>query len=77
VKIILDRFSKLPISRQRRYQLRHQAKGLCEKCTAKRVTGTHCLKHAVESRDAAARRKGCVKKYRSITRIMERIKKQK
>ncbi len=33
---IIDEFSHLPISRQRKCQLRHARDGLCEKCGKKR-----------------------------------------
>lgn len=32
MKIITDEFSSLPISRQRRYQLRHERDGICKLC---------------------------------------------
>lgn len=31
-KLIQDQFTNLPISRQRRYQLRHEARGQCRLC---------------------------------------------
>ncbi len=43
---IKDEFSNLKISRQYRYQLRQQKKGLCILCREKRVTAFHCRKHA-------------------------------
>lgn len=32
MRLIFDKFTKLPVSRQRKYQLRKQAKGLCGIC---------------------------------------------
>ncbi len=36
---------KRTISRQRRYQMRHYAKGLCLLCPKKAVNATHCETH--------------------------------
>jgi hypothetical protein len=50
-KPIQDEFSKLPISRQRRYQLRQARDGRCTQCGAPVVKGTRCLKHLVDARE--------------------------
>ena len=50
-KAILDRFTRRSISRQRRYQLRHIAKGLCVQCSQKATVNGLCLKHAIERRE--------------------------
>jgi hypothetical protein len=34
-----------PISKQRRYQLRHEALGLCILCSRKAVSARHCRRH--------------------------------
>ena len=45
MKKITDEFSELPISRQRKYQLRKESKGLCRICGQKAVNKSHCEKH--------------------------------
>lgn len=51
---IQDEFTNLRISRQRRYQLRHEKAGLCRNCTAKAERDENgkplgmCRKHAKE-----------------------------
>jgi hypothetical protein len=46
--MIKDQFTNLPISRQRRYQLRRLAKGLCSICGKRKITSeslcSRCLK---------------------------------
>ncbi len=45
-KKILDRFTDLKVSRQRKHQLRKVALGLCQVCFKDRVTSTYCRLHA-------------------------------
>jgi hypothetical protein len=40
-----------PISRARRYQLRHKQAGLCMLCPVPAVTKNYCAKHAVAARE--------------------------
>lgn len=40
-----DEFSALPVSRQRKCQLRHQRDGKCIVCGKARVTAIHCEHH--------------------------------
>lgn len=43
---IIDQFSDLPMSRQRKYQLRKASRGLCQICTKPVMTGlTLCPTH--------------------------------
>ena len=72
-KIISDKFSKLKISRQRKWQLRRKAAGLCVRCGDKAVVGDHCLKHAIAKRERARKQFGCKRKNNSLT---SRIQKQ-
>lgn len=67
-----DRFSRLKISRQRRYQLRHMVLGLCYRCPRKAVLGHHCLKHAVLTRERARKANGCVKRIASKSYQLEK-----
>ena len=43
---IIDEFTDLPVSRQRKCQLRHNKSGLCMTCGKPSVFGGRCLKHA-------------------------------
>lgn len=58
---IKDKFTKLPVSRQRKWQLRKQSKGLCILCGEPLATATYCLKHAIAHRELKRRR------YNSLT----------
>ena len=49
--MIRDEFTNI-LSRERRYQLRHQRDGLCHLCSRKKVTAFHCLEHAINVREA-------------------------
>ncbi len=48
---IQDRFTKLKVSRQRLYQLRHVAAGLCQYCNRKLYSKTKCHKHWRDERE--------------------------
>ena len=62
-KAILDRFTRRSISRQRRYQLRHIAKGLCVQCSQKATVNGLCLKHAIVRRERGRQRAGSVTRH--------------
>ena len=66
-----DRFSRLKITRQRRYQLRHMKEGLCYRCPRKAVLGHHCLVHAVLARERARKANGCVKRIKAKSYQLE------
>lgn len=53
--MIQDKFTNLPISKQRRYQLRKRARGLCMICTRKLADGNanFCSKHKKQTSSAA------------------------
>lgn len=72
--MIHDKYSKLNLSRQRKYQLRHADKGLCIKCKNKAVTGGCCLIHAVQTRESQRVRGGHVKRIASKTYRLESLK---
>ena len=61
--LIEDEFSFLPISRQRRYQLRRAREGRCTQCGAPVVKGTRCLKHLVDARERQRRSQGLKRRY--------------
>lgn len=72
---INDRFTKLKLSKQRKWQLRRLKKGMCILCGEPLATATYCLKHAVATREASRKRRGSKKKYQSLTRRLEAGKK--
>ncbi len=56
-KRIVDQFTQLPVSRQRKWQLRQRQKGLCAKCSKRVVPESiYCIRHMVDHRVAARRR---------------------
>lgn len=48
---IEDEFSDLPMSRQRKYQLRMKKQGWCTLCGEPAATAAYCLLHAIKSRE--------------------------
>lgn len=60
-----------PLSRQRRKQLANIAAGLCQRCPDPLATNCHCLRHAVQAREAARRRHKVRKRGRSKTYVLE------
>lgn len=63
-----------PLSRQRRYQFKHERLGLCIKCPRKAATKKLCLPCAVAAREGMRRRQGCKGKRQSLTRRLEAAK---
>ena len=64
-KIIKDEFSDLPLSRQRRSQLRMQRDRRCVVCGKETAGGgMFCLKHWIERREQARRRTGTKKRWK-------------
>ena len=48
---IIDEFTHLAISRQRKYQLRMQRDKRCTECGEPAAEGSRCLKHLVKARE--------------------------
>ena len=69
----LDEFTFLPISRQRKWQLRQMAQGGCVLCGQPVVSGHKCLRHMIQSREATARKHGFKTHYNSKSRLLEKI----
>ena len=63
-KRIEDKFTDLPISRQRKYQLRMKRKGRCTECGEPAVQGSRCLKHLVKARERQREKRGLKRRYR-------------
>ena len=62
-KPIQDEFTALPISRQRKYQLRMQRKHRCTECGEPAVQGSRCLKHLVKARERQRKKRGLKRRY--------------
>ncbi len=62
---IQDEFSDLPISRQRKYQLRRQRDNLCTECGEPAVSGSRCLAHLVRARERQRTKRGLKRRYQN------------
>lgn len=60
---ILDEFTDLPVSRQRKYQLRMQRDKRCTECGEPAVQGSRCLKHLVRARERQRKKRGLRRRY--------------
>src|SRR6266403_1498390 len=60
---IQDEFTALPISRQRKYQLRMQRDRRCTECGEAAVEGSRCLKHLVKARERQRKKRGLKRRY--------------
>jgi hypothetical protein len=62
-KSIQDEFTSLPISRQRKYQLRMQRDKRCTECGDPALKGSRCLKHLVKARERQRKKRGLKRRY--------------
>jgi hypothetical protein len=62
-KRIQDEFAGLPISRQRKYQLRMKRDQRCTECGEPAVQGSRCLKHLVKARERQRKKRGLKRRY--------------
>ena len=62
-KPIRDEFTELPISRQRKYQMRMQRDKRCTECGAPAAQGSRCLKHLVKARERQRKKRGLKRRY--------------
>ena len=60
---IEDEFTCLPISRQRKYQLRMQRDGRCTECGEPAAQGSRCVKHLVKARERQRKKRGLKRRY--------------
>ena len=60
---IKDEFASLPISRQRKYQLRMKRDQRCTECGEPAVQGSRCLKHLVKARERQRKKRGLKRRY--------------
>jgi hypothetical protein len=61
---IVDEFTHLRVSRQRKYQLRMKRDQRCTECGAPAVQGSRCLKHLVKARERQRQKRGLKRRYR-------------
>jgi hypothetical protein len=54
------------VSRQRFYQLKHKALGLCQLCPMPAVTSTHCQRHAQMVSDRQSTRMATIRRANGI-----------
>ena len=62
-KPIQDEFTHLPISRQRKYQLRMQRDQRCTECGEPAAQGSRCLMHLVKARERQRKKRGLKRRY--------------
>jgi hypothetical protein len=60
---IQDEFTELPISRQRKYQMRMQRDKRCTECGEPAAEGSRCLKHLVKARERQRKKRGLRRRY--------------
>jgi hypothetical protein len=60
---IQDEFSSMPISRQRKYQLRRQRDSQCTECGEPTAEGSRCLKHLIKARERQRTKRGLKRRY--------------
>jgi len=60
---IEDEFKDLPISRQRKYQLRMQRDKRCTECGAPALQASRCLEHLVKARERQRQKRGLKRRY--------------
>jgi hypothetical protein len=60
---IKDEFTDLPISRQRKYQMRMKRDKRCTECGEPAVEGSRCLEHLIKARERQRRKHGLKRRY--------------
>jgi hypothetical protein len=60
---IVDEFTHLPISRQRKYQMRRQRDKECTECGEPAAHGSRCLKHLIIARERQRNKRGLKRRY--------------
>ena len=73
MSIIIDRFTGLRVSRQRKWQLRKVVQGRCVVCGQQAVSGGLCLKHFVAVRERTHKTGGHKKEIRCKSRRLEAV----
>jgi len=62
---IIDEFTNLKISRQRKWQLRHVKKYLCAKCGEPSISDGLCIYHRIKEAKKDRRRHKSIRRYKS------------
>jgi len=71
---IKDEFADLPVSRQRKWQLRQMARGGCRICGKPATSAGLCLKHLVKEREYSADRFGYKRQNKFCkSRLLEQL----
>jgi hypothetical protein len=74
VNKIIDEFTNLPISRQRKYQLRMERDKRCTISGAPGAVGARCVKHLVQGRELRRRLHEWKRRYRgSLSYKLQRL----
>jgi hypothetical protein len=60
---IVDEFTDLKVSRQRKYQLRMQRDQRCTECGGPAAEGSRCLKHLIKARERQRDKRGLKRRY--------------
>lgn len=60
MKTIQDEFTDLPVSKQRKTQLRNKRDGKCQTCGKPLFSTMYCEKHHIAHHERQRKRKGCV-----------------
>jgi hypothetical protein len=60
---IIDEFTYLNISRQRKYQMRKKRDGRCTQCGEPAASGARCLKHLILYREQQRKKKRARRRY--------------
>ena len=77
-KRIDDEFTKLRVSRQRKYQLRMKRDRCCTECGEPAVQGSRCLKHLVKARERQRKKRGLKRRYHgTLSYRLEAVVRQK
>ncbi|SPE58955.1 hypothetical protein SBV1_2940004 [Verrucomicrobia bacterium] len=60
---IQDEFTRLKVSRQRKYQLRMQRDKRCTECGRPAAEGSRCLEHLILARERQRKKRGLKRRY--------------
>jgi len=64
-KKIQDEFTRMRVSRQRKYQMRMKRDKRCTECGAPAVHGSRCLEHLVKARERQRKKHGLKRRYKN------------
>jgi len=64
-KKIKDEFTRLRVSRQRKYQMRMKRDKRCTECGAPAVQGSRCLEHLIKARERQRKKHGLKRRYQN------------